>query len=216
MAVFLPNGAVIHIASAYGALKAMTAVTNANPAVATLAALHGVAEGDVLEVTSGWESLDGRIVKAGPVDTNDVDLAGINTSSTAKYLPGDGVGSVREISTWTRIMQVTENAVSGGEQGFVTYGFLEQENDHEIPTRKSPIRVTITIADDPSLAFLDTVETADDERTVRAIRITMKSGAQLFYSGYVSISPMPVMNKDQIMTRTITISLVAQPTRYAA
>ena len=42
MSVSLPNGALIAIAASYGASKNMTALTNANPGVATLEAAHGV------------------------------------------------------------------------------------------------------------------------------------------------------------------------------
>jgi hypothetical protein len=65
----------------------MTAVSNANPGVATLEASHGVALNDIIEVTSGWPRLNGRIVKAGTVNVNDVPLVGINTSEHVR-LPG--------------------------------------------------------------------------------------------------------------------------------
>ena len=83
MSVKLPNGTTFAIATAYGASKNMTAVTNADPGVATLEASHGITTGDFFEVTSGWSRLTNKIVKAGTVATNDVPLLGIDTSLTS-------------------------------------------------------------------------------------------------------------------------------------
>ena len=100
MSISLPNGAIVSIASGYGASKVMSVLTNANPAVATLEASHGVATGDYIEVTSGWSRLTDKIVRAGTVSVNDVPLEGYNTSLTSIYPAGTGTGSVREITGW--------------------------------------------------------------------------------------------------------------------
>ena len=62
MAVTLPNGSLVAIASGYGTAKTVSAITNANPGVATSAA-HGFTDGDILEVTSGWSRLTNKIVR---------------------------------------------------------------------------------------------------------------------------------------------------------
>ena len=64
MAISLPNGALVAIASGYGPVKTMSAITNANPGVATLEASHGIVAGDFFEVTSGWSRLTDKIIKA--------------------------------------------------------------------------------------------------------------------------------------------------------
>ncbi len=110
MSVKLPNGAVVAIASGYGASKAMSVLTNANPGVATLAAAHGVVQGDFIEVTSGWSRLDQKIVRAGTVATNDVQLEGIDSTLTSIYPAGAGIGSVREITGWTQLSQILSSS----------------------------------------------------------------------------------------------------------
>ncbi|HBL65901.1 MAG TPA: phage tail protein, partial [Achromobacter sp.] len=62
MSVSLPNGVIIALATAYGASKNITALTNANPAVATSAA-HGITNGALVEVKSGWQKINERIVR---------------------------------------------------------------------------------------------------------------------------------------------------------
>ena len=53
MAVSLPNGSIVAIASGYGAVKTLTALTNADPSVVTSVA-HGFTDGTYIDVVSGW------------------------------------------------------------------------------------------------------------------------------------------------------------------
>ena len=107
MSITLATGTLVAIASTYGAAVNMTAISNAAAAVATLAAGHGVVVGDFLEVTSGWDRLNGRIVRVSAVSTNDVTFEGINTVSTSLYPAGTGTGTIRRITAWTNLSQIT-------------------------------------------------------------------------------------------------------------
>lgn len=216
MAVALPNGAVVAIASGYAASKTMSALTNANPGVATLEASHGVVEGDFVEVTSGWSRLNGKIVKAGTVTTNDVQLLGMNTTSTTIYPASAGTGSVREITGWTQVQQVLESSSTGGEQQFLEYQFLEDDAQKRIPTFKSAAGLTISIADDPTLAGYILAETANDDRLPRAVRITLPSGAIILYNAYISLNKTPSLTVNQLMAVQMTLSFLNEPVRYSA
>src|SRR4051794_11554114 len=134
MAVSLPNGAIVSIASGYGAAKNMSALTNATTAIGTLEASHGVIVGDFIEVTSGWSRLTDKVVRASVVSTNDVSLEGINTLLTSIYPAGSGTGTIREITGWTQLSQVLSSSSNGGEQQFLEYQFLESDAQKRIPT----------------------------------------------------------------------------------
>lgn len=216
MAVSLPNGSIVAIASGYGASKSMSAITNANPGVATLESSHGVVEGDFIEVTSGWSRLNQRIVRAGTVSTNDVELEDINTSSTSRYPAGSGTGSVREISGWTQLAQIIGSTSEGGEQQFVNYQLLEADAEVRIPTTKSPAGLTFTVADDPALPGFQLAQAANDDRLPRAIRITLSNGSILLYNAYVTLSPIPSLTVNEVMSVQVTLSLLAEPVRYAS
>lgn len=216
MSVALPNGSIVSIASGYGAEKDMTAVSNASEAVATLEASHGVVENDYLEVTSGWSRLNARIVRADSVSTNDVTLEDINTTSTTLYPAGTGTGTVREISGWTQLSQILGVSSTGGEQQFATYQFLEADAEVRIPTSKSAAGITFTIADDPTLAGYILAKTANDDRLPRAVKIVLANGAILLYNAYVSLSTVPSLNVNEPMSTQVTLSLLAEPTRYSA
>lgn len=216
MSVSLPNGALVAIASGYGSTKNMTAVTNANPGVATLEAAHGIATGEIFEVTSGWSRLTNKIVRAGTVATNDVPLEGINTSLTSIYPAAGGTGSVREITGWTQLSQILSSSSSGGEQQFLEYQFLESDAQKRIPTFKSASGLSFMIADDPTLAGYQLASTANDDRLPRAVKITLPSGSIILYNAYISLNKTPTLSVNEIMACEVTLSLLAEPVRYTS
>lgn len=214
MSVSLPNRSIISIAATYGASKAISAISNANPGVATLEASHGIVVADVMEVNSGWSLLSGRIARASVVAANDVTLEGMNVSSTVLFPAGSGVGSVREILTWTQIAQVTDNESSGGDPQYTTYSFLEDPTERQIPTGKSAKSLSLTMADDPSKPWYAIAEAADLDGLPRAIRVQLPSGGVIYYNGFISFNKEPSLKKNEIMQVKLSISIIADTTRY--
>lgn len=48
------------------------------------------------------------------------------------------------------------------------------------------------------------------------IRLKLPGGGQILMPGYVSITSTPTMERNQLMTRTISVGLSGRPTRYSA
>lgn len=213
MSVSLPNGTVLSIASGYATSKNMTAISNATEAVATLEASHGLVIGDYVEVTSGWSRLTGRIMKVKAVATNDVTFTKMNTSNVASYPAGAGVGSVRKISGFTPIQQITNTSKDGGEQQFATYQFLEADTEGRLPTIKSASGMTIQIADDPDLPGFPLLQTANDDRAPRAIKGVLPNTKEILYNGYVSFDDNPSLTPNEIMACEMTLSFIGRPQR---
>lgn len=215
MSVSLPNGAVVSVASTYSAAKTITAITNANPAVVS-STTHGFANGDIVEITSGWSRLNRRIVRVANVAADSFELEGIDTTSTTLYPVGGSAGSAREVSAWTQISQVIEFSTSGGEQQFVTYSFLEEDVEHQIPTVKSASSFAMTIGDDATLPWYSILSAANDDRIPRAVRVQLPSGSSILYDGYVTLNKTPTLTKNEIMGLQATVSLTSEPVRYSA
>lgn len=215
MAFKLPNGAIMEIGSVFTAAVLASAISNANPAVVT-AAGHDLEDGDVIVVNSGWTRLNDRVARVDAAAADSFSLQGVNTSNLDVYTAGSGAGSVRSVSAWAQISQITEVATSGGDQQFTTFGFLEDDDDRQLPTTKNPISMTITVADDPLLAYVPVVEAADEDKEARVVRLKLPNGSVIYYNAYVSITSTPTLSRNNIMTRTITLSLAARPTRYQA
>lgn len=212
MAYALPNGSTFEIASALAASKTVTAITNATaPSVSSTA--HGLLVGDYIVLTSGWSKLNNRVFKVATSTTDSFTIAGVDTTSTALYAAGQGIGSFQKVTAWTAIQQITEVSFSGGEQQFLNFAFLEDADEKQMPTSKSAISMSLTVADDPALAYVALVEAADTDLKPRPLKLNLVSGSVMAYNAIVSITATPTVTRDELMTRTITLSLQSRPTR---
>ena len=214
MSVRLPNGGTFAIATVYSAAKPVTILSNANPAVATSTA-HGLANGDIVVVSSGWNKLQDRAVRVSGVTANTFNLEGIDTTNTTSYPPGGGVGSVKLASTFVQIPQILGTATEGGEQQFTTYQFLENDFETRIPTKKSAKGLTLTIGDDPSLPGYIEMAKANEDRVQRVVRFSLPGGSSILYNGYVTVDETPSTTQDEIMAVQGSISFNTA-TRYAS
>lgn len=213
MAAYLPDGSVLTIATAYGASKPVTAVSNADPALATAAA-HGVSNGGFFELNSGWFRANERIFRASDVTTDSLKIEGLNATSTVNYPAGTGAGSLRPITAWTQITQVLEFTTSGGEQQYSNFSFLEEDFERQLPTVTSAQSLTLGIADDPTLAGYQALKAASENRSLVALKLQLRNGAVIVYNGIVSLNETPSLNKGSVMQVTASIALQGRPTRY--
>ena len=193
----------------------MTAATNATETVVTLAAGHGVVVGDFLEITSGWDLLTGRIVRAKAVSTNDVTLEGINTSSTTNYPAGTGTGTIRRITAWTTISQVQSFSTAGGDLNFADITTITDKTQKQIPTTRSAQTFNLTIFDDASTAGQIAVQAASDASTPAAFRIVFPNASRMVINGYWSIGASPKVEVNAPLTNEIAFTASALSTRYA-
>ena len=216
MSVKLPNGVLFALATSYAAADTVTAVTNANPGVATTAAPHGIADGAFIEVTSGWSKLNNRIVRADNAVGTSITYEGIDTSNTQTYPAGSGIGSIREITNWTQVSQILECTTSGGDMQFVTYSFLEQDFESQLPTQSSPMSIEMTIADDDTLPGFIALKAVAETRNLVGLRATLPNGSLILFNGYVSFNETPTMTKGQVMGVKATFNLQGRPVRYAS
>ena len=213
MAVKLPNGATVHIATALAAAKNITVATNAAEAVLTATA-HGLANGDFIVLSSGWGAAAGRVFKVAGVNTDTFKLTGFDTSNVDKFPEGGGIGSFQKITAWQEINQITEVTTSGGEQQFVDFGFLADDFDRQLPSTKSAASLSITIADDPTQAGYKAVAKASDAGGETPLRVNLKEGGVIVYNGYPSLNKTPTLTRNQIMAVTLSYALSGQVNRY--
>jgi hypothetical protein len=214
MGVKVGTGAILAIASTYGTTVAMSAITNATEAVATLAASHGVVVGDYLEITSGWGDLNGKIVRAKIVSTNDVTLETINTTSTTNYPTGTGTGSIRRITAWTNLSQIKSLEMSGGDLNTTDISGLSDKNDISIPTSRSAVQLKVTVFEDPTLTWYATVQSADTGRVPVGFRMTDTLGIKTLANAYWAIAQVPVYSRNEAVTRSIDLTFSAAPVIY--
>lgn len=215
MSITLATGTQVAVASTYGTDFTISAISNANPAVATLSASHGVIVGDFIEISSGWDLLNKRVVRVSAVSTNDVTLEGINTSDTNNYPAGSGTGTGREITAWTSVTQIQSIASSGGELSFADITTITDKTAKQVPTVRSAQQLDLTFFDDPTLSWYSVAQTASDANAITAMRIIFPNSSRFLINGYLSLQKSPAINVNAPLTAQLTMSAVADPVRYS-
>lgn len=215
MAITIATGTQVAIATTYGSTVNMTTITNAAEAVATLAAGHSVVVGDFLEVTSGWDLLNGRIVRAKAVSTNDITFETINTTSTSNYPAGSGTGSIRRITAWTSITQVQGVDTGGGDQNYADITSITDRTQKQVPTTRNAQTIDLTVFDDPSLTYYAAAVAAADASSTIGLRLVFPNGSRIVANSYISVQKMPTVAVNQPLTARLSFSAYAEPVRYA-
>ncbi|SER52342.1 MULTISPECIES: phage tail protein [Pseudomonas] len=213
MSVTLINGLTVDFSAAFADEATITALTNANPAVATAA--NDFADGDVVLLGTGWEYANDRAFRVDDASATGFTLPGLNTVDTMRYPAGAGVGTARQVSEWVRISQITALAFTGGDQNYYQYQFLESKVQKQIPTFKSAMSFTLTILDDPTLPFYQYLEQADQDGLIRVVRFNNSDGSTNIYPVYVGFNNNPVGDINTGRTVTASFALAGEVVRYA-
>lgn len=215
MSAKLPDGSIVALSTTLGSPKTVTAISNANPGVASSTA-HGFANGDILLMTSGWSNLNNKAIRAAGSVTNAFNLDGIDTSLTSLFPAGSGGGNAAAIGGFQQISQIMGFTTQGGDQQYKNFSFLEQNFETQLPTYFSAQSLQIDIADDPSLTGYQVLKTASDARANRVLKLTLPDGSFILYYGQVSFNETPTLTKGEVMTVKATIALQSRPVRYAS
>ena len=228
MSFTLTTGSTISIAQAYepalgSAAVATTAASNASSCVLTCdndgTPGPAFADGDYVVVTSGWDLLDSRVVRVASATTTTVTLEGVDTSDTAKYPTGSGVGTIRRVAAsggWSQITQVKSISSSGGTQNYADITTITNTTEKKIPTTRAAVDMTIDVFDDPTQSWYADVQAADDARTPYAVKMTFPNGAVMCGNAYWSLARVPGMAQNEALTTQINLSFAADPIRYSA
>lgn len=217
MASYFPDGSTVHIATGLAAVKNITAISNANPAVCTSAA-HGFANGDVIVLSCGWSDLDGRVFRIANVANDTFQLVGADTRDTKRYPTGQGasstIGSCRKVNGFTQIHQIAELSMSGGEPEYAEWAYLEDLRKNKRLVGISAREITFAIGDDPSLAGYQAAKSASNSTDKTPMRIDLPNGAQIFYNGNGYLDEIPSLQRGELMKVKFYYTLEGLPTRY--
>lgn len=212
MAYQLPNGSTFEFASGYTPFFTITAITRAANAVFT-AAGHTLTVGQIVMIKSGWWDIDGRAFKVSAITTTTFTLAGADTTDT-KRNAGTAFGKVRGVTNWVNVPQILNLSLSGGEQQYTTFSPSRSGKEVSRPTTKSAATMVLEVADDKSLPLFATIEAAARTQELQVQRLTLINQDFIVYASLASITKTPKLQRDQLMTRTISLALQGDNTRY--
>lgn len=213
MAMTLPNGSTVFIATEMEAEKPFTGASNAAECVLTATA-HGLQNGDYILVTSGWGDLNGCVFKVGDVQANTVKLIGIDTTNLTRFPTGSGGGTLSKIKTWQQLLQILEYSTSGGEQQYYDYAFMEDGISRQLPTTVSPTQISIALGDDPTLPGYQAAVKASRAGKQVPLRLNLKNGSVVVYNGYLSVNETPTTTMNEGMKIQASYAMNGRPNRY--
>lgn len=210
------NGAKYAVSTSLAAAVAISALSNANPAVATAAAIP--ANGDIVVIDSGWTELAGVAARVSGAAGGSFQLEEVDTSDTVRFPPGEGIGTYQIAADFVSLSQVRNVEVTGGEQNFFNYQYVDDPSSQQRqkPTSKNPQTTTITLDYDPNLAWYDALIELDRKRVPVVLRETLPGGDVIYYHGYLSFQKNPTKTVNENMTVIATFSMLQDPIRYGA
>ena len=213
----VPTGTTFHIATAFGPVKAVTAISQAVDAVVGCAT-HDYAVGDIVEMTSAWGRLNRRVYRVKAVVAGaSFTLDGANTTNPNFYPAGMGVGSVRKITEFKQITQVMNPQSSGGDPKTVNYKYVESDVEYSINDGFAATNYTMELdADSIGNSGYAALVTLTEVQTDTCLKMVSRSGAQLFQPCTVAINEAVKLQDGQINRVTVAFNGNNRLTRYAA
>lgn len=213
MAYTLPEGSSQQFSTTFAATKNVTAITNANPAVATSAA-HGYATGDEILFNSGWEDAADTVYKIEVIDPSSYRILGLDTTSTAYFPTGTGTGTTQKVTGWTVIPQVLTISSSGGDARFTDVNPLAKRNGIRIPTGFNATSITLSLGFDAQNANYKIMVGISRTLSKVAFKQVLSGGAVQYGYGYMNVSEFPRLNNNQVNTVDAALTFLGRTTSY--
>ena len=204
----------IDIQTVLGAAQVVSAVTKADPGVATYVGTDP-ANNDIFVFSSvlGMTQINDRAFAAKNV------VGGSNTLEFGEDTTDYGTfvsGNLQPVTLGASMNTVTGVTASGGEPEFADITTIHDQVRRRVPTVVSPFQVAFECLWDPSDAAH--VELASASRTItrRVIKITFSDSSFMVGYAYVSAANVPTGNAQDAVKTNITLSFDGIPTVYAA
>lgn len=213
MALYFPEGSIQNFSQTFASAKTITAITNANPAVATSVA-HGYATGDEILLTSGWEDATDTVYRITVLTADTFSIQGLDTTNTSFYPAGTGTGTAQKISGWTSIPQVLTISGSGGDARFTDVQLLSKRNAIRVPTGFNATSITLTLAHDAGNANYQTMLGISRNLSKVAFKQVISGGAVTYGYGYLSVSEMPTLNSNQVNQVNAAMTVLGRSISY--
>lgn len=213
MALYFPEGSSQQFSQTFASAKTITAITNANPAVATCVA-HGYTTGDEIILTSGWEDATDSVYRVTVLTADTFSIQGLDTTNTGFYPVGTGAGTAQKISGWTAIPQVLTISGSGGDARFTDVQLLAKRNALRIPTGFNATSITMSLAHDAANANYVTMVGVSRNLSKVAFKQVISGGSVTYGYGYLSVSEMPKLNSNQVNSVDAALTVIGRSISY--
>lgn len=216
MAYFFPEGTLLQFSTTLASAVTVSAATNANPCAVTTSTSHGYSTNDELLYESAWSDINEAIFKFTSATATTGSLQELDTTNTAFYPAGSGVGTLRKLSGWTTVPQVLDISTTGGDPRFTPIELLAQRNSVQVATGFNATAINFTLADDPTNAVIKTMLGLSRTLSKAAIKILVSGSAPMYGYGFLTLSELPQMARNQVNRLSGVLTITSRATRYGS
>lgn len=211
--VTLWKGVAVAMQSVIGAALTISAITKANPGVATSTA-HGLANGDfvLLSGVQGMVQVNNRPFRVTGVTANTFNLEGEDTTLYDTFVSG----SAYKITFGTTFSTLLDCNVSGGEFAEIDTTTIHDNQATVVPGLPSALVITSNSIWDVSDPGLIAAKKASDLAAVRAFLFTFQNGQKYLINGYIGCTLSPGGSAQEKVTTPIKITANGGSTTYAS
>lgn len=216
MAYYFPPGTKYFYSNTLATAKTVSAVTNANPAVATSTS-HGFTDGDPLLFSSGWQDAANTVFEVDQLTVDTFSFLGLNATDTNIYASGSGVGSVQKVSTWVEIPQILTASTSGGGIKYGTISPLGSRQDTKQPIGFEAIGVDLKLGYDPANAIIQAMQALTRVSGKAALKLVLPGGGRVYGYGNIACSEFPeIGGKESPLQISVGIGFDGRAISYGA
>lgn len=211
------NGAKYAFSTTLSVAQNITAISNAATAQVSASVLP--TDGDIVLLRSNWTDLNDVASYVENAGAGKFDLAQIDTSDTAIYVPDEELPASYQIAGgFTSLSQIREITQSGGDMNMFNWGYVDDSSlrQRSRPTDSNPLVLTFTMDYDPDMAWAAALEEVARKQQLMVMRERLKTGDVLLYTGYVGYQPSPSRTRNENMTVTATMSINSRILRFPA
>lgn len=216
MSYLTAEGSKFLFSSTFGPAVNVTAISNADPAVASATA-HGFANNDELLFNSGWEDANDAIWKAAGVTAGTLNVSGLDATDTQWFSPGTGTGTLRKVTNWIEIGQVLDIQPSGGGAKSIDVNPLSKRNGIKMPVGFEASGLDLTLGYDPSQVSQVALNKISRSLSTKVAFKFLLAGGQTGYGyGNAQLAQMPNIAKGSAVSIKLSLTFLGLFVGYAS
>jgi hypothetical protein len=203
----------IGIETALGTSNTISAISKADPGVATSNG-HNLASGDFYRVEAeGMYQVDDRIFRAAGVGSNSFQLEGEDTSLYDTFISGNA----RAVTFGTFMSTVRGLTAGGGDFDFIDVTTVHDNIRKQIPGLPQASTYTLENLWDATDTALLALKAAADNQSLLAFRFGFAGGGgpKVVFLGYVGATLLPTGNAQDVVVTPVAITMFGRPTIYS-
>lgn len=202
MAIHKGRAVRVEVAATLGTAKSVSAITKANPGVATSSS-HAMAEGTIgfFTAVGGMIELEDQVASVDSTALNTFNLEGIDTTNFTTF---SGTANFTPVATWTTLSTVTGYDIGGGEITQLDTTTLLDNQMQEEAGMLGRQTLSLNSFADLQAAGVAQINAAARAGTMVVLRITLSNGERRICRGYPSL-PSESLSVNQVASASVQI-----------